>query len=402
MSGKRRIIIRVLLGIVIAFAIGVVVLAILLYSRWRKPLGPTLDWPTETATTIQDATSAVVGDTPNSPESTPTEVPPTATPTPEPVCGGPASMVVLGIGVDYRWNSYLYGTADLVWLIRVDFVDPSVTMMQVPRNIYVPVEGIEDHGITEGPLMSVYFWGTEGMGYYDGPGLGPGFLARVIEANFGLRVDHYVAVNIHSFANIVDIIGGLEIFIPQTIDNRGRPGDPMNPSHGYFPAGSLYLDGYGALWYARMRNIDNDFQRGVRQHQIICGLRNSLRRPGMIAKVPELVLSLRGRVLTDMSPEELSQLTCLGLQLSGSDVRFVHLPDSLYERGQYYRGGVLPFYPDFEAMSAFLADFAAGTWPAPLVREPTPTLEPGMTAPPDTGEPTSDPGETELFVCPPD
>ncbi|MGD8759477.1 MAG: hypothetical protein PVJ07_04410, partial [Anaerolineales bacterium] len=75
MSGKRRIIIRVLLGIVIAFALAVVVLAILLYSRWRKPLGPTLDWPTETATTIQDATSAVVGDTPSSLESTPTEVP---------------------------------------------------------------------------------------------------------------------------------------------------------------------------------------------------------------------------------------------------------------------------------------------------------------------------------------
>jgi LCP family protein required for cell wall assembly len=306
-------------------------------------------------------------------------------------------MVILGIGVDYRWNSYLYGLADLVWLIRVDFANPSVTMMQVPRNIYVPVAGIEDHGITEGRLMSVYFWGTEGMGFYDGPGLGPGFLARVIDANFGLQVDHYVAVNIHSFANIVNILGGLEIYVPQTIDNRGRPGDPMNPSHGYFPAGSLYLDGYGALWYARMRNIDNDYQRGVRQHQIICGLRNTIRSPGMISKIPALVQELRGRVLTDMSPEDLSQLTCLGLQLSASNVRFVHLPDSLYERG-YDPEGVISLFPDFEAMSALLADFAAGTWPAPVVREPTPTLEPGMTAPPETLAP----GESELFVCPPD
>jgi hypothetical protein len=54
---------------------------------------------------------------------------PTISPTPTnaPVtgmCGGPAVMNILAVGSDARGDHYNYGLADVIRLVRVDFVNP--------------------------------------------------------------------------------------------------------------------------------------------------------------------------------------------------------------------------------------------------------------------------------------
>ena len=129
-------------------------------------------------------------------------------------------MFVLGVGAD-SGQDYRYGLADVIRVARIDFIIPRVTMLAMPRDLWVEIPEINTkYDITHGKLNQAYFYGGPGMGYYDGPGGAPGLLARTLDLNFGLRVDHYGAVNMQTFVKIVDAVGGIDIYLPRMNDHR--------------------------------------------------------------------------------------------------------------------------------------------------------------------------------------
>ena len=177
---------------------------------YRQPLGEPLALPTATRTR-PTLTSYPVGN--EAVISVFTETPiATATSTPQPLCGGPSIMNILAVGSDARGNHYLYGLADVIRLVRVDFVNARVTILEVPRDLWVDIPGISDHyDITQGKMNQAYLYGNKGLGYYDGPGEGPGLLARTLNLNLGANPDHYLAVNMKTFESIVDAVGGIDV-----------------------------------------------------------------------------------------------------------------------------------------------------------------------------------------------
>ena len=55
-------------------------------------------------------------------------------------------------------EDYLYGLADEIRVVRVDFVTPKVTVLALPRDLWVEIPEIEDaYGITHGKLNQAYF-----------------------------------------------------------------------------------------------------------------------------------------------------------------------------------------------------------------------------------------------------
>ena len=340
-----------LLGVVV---VGVVVLAVI----WRRPLGPSLDLPTltPTDTEVPSATSPLPTST-DPPEPTETQVPPTATP--RPVCSGPPSMLILAVGIDYRPNSYLYGLADVIRIIKADFVNVQLYTLDIPRAIQVDVPGIEDHNITNGVLNQAYFWGTEGMGYYDGPGFGAGLLALTLQTNFNLTVDHYVVTNMATVARAIDDIGGVPIYIPVTVDDRQRPYLLETETDGYFAAGNHWLSGIEAVRYARIRSIGGIFGRHDRQNELMVQLREQILDPSIVSKIPDLLSTFYGRVLTDLSLQQVSQLACLGLKLDMDDIHFQGMPADLFVEGRNERGDSALF-ADMQVISAIIADFVEG------------------------------------------
>src|SRR5262247_2723847 len=109
---------------------------------YRQPLGPTLDLPTATQPSPTLVTYPFETETA---PATATLFPPTPTATPQPLCGGPAVMNLLAIGSDARANNYLYGLADIMRLVRVDFVNARVSILEVPRDLWVEIPEISDH-----------------------------------------------------------------------------------------------------------------------------------------------------------------------------------------------------------------------------------------------------------------
>jgi LCP family protein required for cell wall assembly len=375
----KRNLLLVIIGVLIVVGL---VAGIPLYKKWNQPLGeglalPTLppaeissqdnegEAPEVTETAFQPIEENTVPQNEPEPTVAPTDTPiPTATP--EPLCGGPATMTILALGVDSGGdNDYLYGLADVIKLVRVDFVTPKVTVMSLPRDLWVQIPGIEQHGVTEGKLNQSYFYGTKGMGYYDGPGGAPGLMARTLQDNFGLTVDHYGTVNMVTFTRMVDAVGGIDVYLPTDVD--GRPVDDKTEDMGYFYAGTNHFNGDAALRFSRIRKTDSIFARMDRQTMVICALKDKLLQPSVIGDIPELIASFQGSVVTDLSPAQMSQMACLLPKLSDENIIFGGIPQEELTQGRQWdeRLGNYTFVwkIDYDLVRDYISGFEAGTWP---------------------------------------
>lgn len=344
-------------------------------QKWSAPLGPSLELPTHTPTKeslVRDLSTPtnvpatqIASVEPVSRNDTPTTVPTlSASSSPEPLCGGPPIMTVLAVGADS--DDYDYGLADVIRIARVDFITPKVSMLSMPRDLWVEIPGIADHyNITHGKLNQAYFYGGPGMGYYDGPGAGPGLLARTLDLNFGLRVEHYGAVNMDTFVKVVDAVGGIDIYLPNDVD--GRPIDDRTEDMGYFTAGQHHFNGNEALRLSRIRKKYNDFTRMDNQNMVLCALKAKITSPAVLPKIPQIIAAFQGAVLTDLSLEQIGQLACLLPRLKRDSLLFTSLPQEILSPGRVFspqqKKTTFVMEADYEVIRDYVRQFMEGTWP---------------------------------------
>ncbi len=357
-------------------------LIVAIWEKWRQPLGPVLQIPTVTprglpatwtpkanaARTLQaQATVAPVRRASPAPTFTPSMG----------LCGAPPVMTILAIGADTRGNNYTYGLADVIRLVRVDFATPKVTVLEIPRDLWVEIPDIADNldGQDHEKLNQAYLYGNPGMGYTNDPAQGPGLLARTLTLNFGTRIDHYAAVNMRTFEKIVDAVGGIDVTLPKAVD--GRTPDDMNERL-LFPAGTHHLTGAQALMLARIR-IKGGFARAENQNRVLCSLRNKLTSPAVVTDIPDLIRSFQGAILTDLSPEQLSQLACIGTKISSGNIVFANFPAEDFKQARQYdplfKKNVFVWDVDFKLLRQYISQFNYGTWPNPASAQPIGSTE---------------------------
>jgi len=348
----------IIVGVVLLIGVSLVAY-VFVFRNWNEPLGPELDLPTLTPLPSSPTpTEALPSPVPDILEET-VIADPEPTSTPKPHCGGPQTMIILAIGADSRSNDYNYGLADVLRMVSV---------LSLPRDLWVEIPDISDHyGITHGKLNQAYFYGNPGMGYYDGPGAGPGLLARTLDLNFDLRVDHYIAVNMLTFVKIVDAVEGIDIYLSQAVD--GRPVDEKTEDMGFFPAGQHHFNGDQALRFSRIRKRDSVFHRMDRQTQVLCSLREKIFNPSVITDIPEIVSAFYGQVLTDLSLAQTSQLVCLAPKVEKENLLFASIPREHFSQFINEEGTFI-WDIDFDVIRSYIADFVAGVWPTEP-KEPT-------------------------------
>ena len=356
------------LSILVCF---IAALAIWLWQgQWQQPLGPALRMSTATpyqlpATWTPDpAALATLRSVPTAAPISRASPIPTITPNVG-LCGAPPVMNILAIGADTRGDNYVYGLADVIRLVRVDFVNPKVTVLEIPRDLWVEIPDIADdlNGQDHEKLNQAYLYGNPGFGYTDDPAQGPGLLARTLTLNFGTQIDHYAAVNMRTFEKIVNAVGGIDVTLPETVD--GRTAQDRNKRL-LFLAGTHHLDGTRALTLARIR-IEGGFARADNQNRVLCALRDKLTSPKVITKIPELILYFDDAIQTDLSPEQLGQLACIGTKIPSGNIVFASLPAEHFKLTRQYdpvfKGTVSVLDVDFEIMRSYIHLFHSGAWP---------------------------------------
>lgn len=130
-----------------------------------------------------------------------------------------------------------------------------LTMISLPRDLLVKVPNKE----TFAKINSLYALS----------GIEP--VKEKIKEIAGLPIDYYVIVDLTAIKEIVNLLDGLNVNVPQDIYDPYFPG----PNYSYQPfvlkAGWRYLDGENILKYIRTRytSPNGDFDRMARQQQII-------------------------------------------------------------------------------------------------------------------------------------
>jgi LCP family protein required for cell wall assembly len=338
---------------VLATAVGIV--GVQGYQQWvRQPLGAAV--PTSPYARL--GLPATWTPTPARPSDAAT---PTVAVTNAPRCGGPSTMQVLLIGSDTRGAGYTWGLSDVMRVARIDFSEPRLTLLDFPRDLWVQIPEIADNlkGQDHEKLNQAYLYGNpgDGFGYWDDPSAGPGLLARTLEVNFGVKTDHYMAVNMQTFVRMVDAVDGLDVTLPERI---GGSHDPN------LQKGLHHLDGAEALAVARNR-AEGVFSRGEEQNLVLCALQKKLLSPSVVPHIPELISAFRGSVQTDLSPELMGQLACLATQLPRKNIAFYSFPEDLFTGTRVYdpvfEKDVFIWDADFQILRNYVTQFQAGTWP---------------------------------------
>ena len=282
---------------------------------------------------------------------------PTLTPTPpaqataalpqptakSPLCGGPASLLVLVLGIDENAQS------DAIRLVRVDFVKPEVVILPIPRDFWVNVVDMAANGITQGRINATFGYGE----YFNGPGGGIKSIITNLQSNFGVTPEHYLVLYFDEIASYIDLVGGVDLTLEQ----------PVADGELYFAAGDHHMDGQTAVSFMRMRYYDDDFHRIRRQSQVLTAFYHKVLtslQPAQLLSLVTRVLSDGGKAL-DFSLKEMYSLICLARQVKDDAVRFVEIPDSMYHHATTNLGAAV-LIPHAD-VPAFIQDVLSGSEP---------------------------------------
>jgi LCP family protein required for cell wall assembly len=163
------------------------------------------------------------------------------------------------------------------------------------------------------------------------PGGGPALAAKTVENNLGMPIHYYLRVDFNAFVELVNRIGGIDIYVDAEIDDPAYPShDPADP-YGYDPlhieAGQHHFDGEMALKYARTRHsAGGDFDRAERQQKVLKAVFTKVTRldmlPTLIAQAPQMWTLLRDSVETDLTLDQMIALARLATQVHPDDIRF--------------------------------------------------------------------------------
>jgi len=345
------------------------------YLAWtRQPLGPVLDYPTF------QGFPATWTSMPSTPRPTTTLAPTLSFDTESPAspflpCGNLPTMILLAIGSDSRSDDYRYGRADVIRAVRVDFRAQRITALAFPRDLWVKIPEVRDDlGTDRQKLNTAYTYGNPGLHFWDHPSQGPGLLARTLDLNFSLKSDHYVAVSMQVFVDVVDTLGGLDIYLPDGVDGRTSSDRSKRL---VFPAGQQHLSGEQALTLARTRNVST-FARTSHQNTVLCALEEKIKSPETLVKIPEIIASFRKNIQTDLTPTQISQLACLGTTMPRENIIFASFPRELFRSTMIFDPiadqDVFIWDSDFGELRDYVARFEAGKWP---ISSPFATPEPG-------------------------
>ncbi len=231
---------------------------------------------------------------------------------------GKERINILVMGIDERENEQGPWRTDTMILVSVDPVAQTALMISLPRDLWVTIPGFQEDRIN-----NAHFYGDA----FDYPGGGPALAKKTVQQFLGVPVHYYARINFTAFEKMVDLIGGIDVDVPQEINDPEYPernGYGFDPL--YIPAGRQHMNGELALKYARFRHDDRgDFGRAQRQQQVILAIRDQVLRankfPELLRNAPQLVATLGDALQTDLSIEQGLQLAQLAMQLKGDSIK---------------------------------------------------------------------------------
>ena len=160
--------------------------------------------------------------------STPTvkaiaRIPSTPTPTPDPLAK--KNILLLGYGGVGHEGGLL---TDTIILAQIDPRENTATLISIPRDIWIPLE-VKEGSPEHIKINAAYAVGEDDekypdkADYYTGRAGGGNMAKDAISLVTGQNVDNFISINFGGFTNVVDSLGGINVYVPHTFDDAYYP-----------------------------------------------------------------------------------------------------------------------------------------------------------------------------------
>jgi LCP family protein required for cell wall assembly len=146
---------------------------------------------------------------------------------------------------------------------------------------------------------------NQGKSMADAEAAGAELSLETMRTISGVPIHRYVLVDFVAFRDVVNALGGVDVNVPQAINDYY--------TNYFFKAGQQHMDGARALQYARSRHgsARGDFDRTQRQRQLLVAMRQKANSTGFIAnplRISSLANAIQKNVRTDLSLDEAKAL----------------------------------------------------------------------------------------------
>ena len=188
----------------------------------------------------------------------------------------PVRTNFLVLGIDGGLGRGDLGRADTIILTTVSPLRPYVGMLSIPRDLWVPMEGVGENRIN-----TAYFFAEAKQ-----PGSGAGAALRAVSQNFDVPVGYYLVVRMDGLLGFIDAMGGVDLKLSK-------------PAAG-LPAGTNHLDGTTALAFARSRASADDFSRMAQAQLLIKAVLQRLLQPEVWPELPQILHSAEAVIDTNI------------------------------------------------------------------------------------------------------
>ncbi len=163
---------------------------------------------------------------------------------------------------------------DTMITVSIDPKTGEAAMFQVPRNwTYAPLPegmGIWDCDCYPELTNELWIMGERYPDAFPGPGTpSENAVKGMISEFLGIPIHYYALVNLDGFVDIIDSIGGVDIYVPSRIVDDEYPLLDGTLTELVIEAGEQHMNGDEALAYARTRHADSDYFRMNRQKCVL-------------------------------------------------------------------------------------------------------------------------------------
>lgn len=235
---------------------------------------------------------------------------------------------------------------DTMILASVDVETGDLALFGFPRNLSGVTfsDGTEHRGI----LNEVYAYGQSRPDLFQSGDPGAAALKEVISGIAGVGIDFHMMVDLQAFVGLVDALGGVTMYIPETVVDPIYPHEDGGTVSIRIDEGIQNLDGTEALAYVRSRRSSNDYDRMSRQRCFLTAVIDQLDVGQMIRSLPTLLDLVEQNVRTDLPLERLDDLVDLAVLVDPDDAVVVGFGPPDWNSG--WKPGGYPI-PDSERIS---------------------------------------------------
>lgn len=201
--------------------------------------------------------------------------------------------------------------SDMMLVAKIDFLNKRISAISIPRDLLWSVPGYKTQKINGYHAIGAQEGGPEG---------GKELAKRAAEGVTGLHIDRVVVLNYEAFKQMVDMVGGVEVYVPRNMDYDDNRGD----LHIHLKKGRQLLSGYDAMCYVRYRHGDSDFKRQDRQKDLMMAFKDRvLKQWQKSTAVADKTLDLLDRAF---KPDEIAALALFGRKVGGDNIKMSMVP----------------------------------------------------------------------------